>query len=199
MKRKKKAQLPEFGLPPQLPARPSRPSRPSLLATADPSKAKIDEQYKKALKQWNRHCALILSTDEIRKLGVLLERYSVANDDPNRWFMLALRLAHEFVPGFAIAERRPAGRQLVWDLVRLYLLWLDVQLLRGDKPNRSVSGACHILAKCPQWKGLKGKTLQTRYEREAKHSPLVELARRTGLEPKAMEPASEHLRRKFLR
>jgi hypothetical protein len=155
------------------PIRPLPPPRlPTVLAGGTP------EQDKELWEKWRYQSAFKAGAESLKKLSLLLKHYEIPEDDSERWFSLAFALALDFVPGFAIDTRKPAGRRAEWDDIRLCSLWFEVGSLRRSNPKLSVSAACARIAKRPDWKSLTGSTLRQRYETEAKNSVLVSMYER---------------------
>ncbi|MFZ4542192.1 MAG: hypothetical protein ACOYNL_10435 [Rickettsiales bacterium] len=118
----------------------------------------------------------------MKKIHALCEHYGLDVNDINIHLQLTMRMADEFIPGFKIIEKSPAGRKPFWDEITLTLLSLQVQHeleldeLCGTKSN--ITYVCGNLTKHWPWKQrpISAKTLQTRYS-EAQNSILVQAAK----------------------
>ncbi len=117
------------------------------------------------------------------KFDLLFEHYGISNTSDHRWYLLALKLAINHVPGFqVVTEKR--GRKIKWDPVALAHLYFEVEdrLQTSEYKNPTVQWACSELSRTPTWKAFFGprgdtdqnaKTLQNNYIL-AKTSLLVE-------------------------
>ncbi len=135
------------------------------------------EKYQERLRQLQDNSAKTVKIAYLRKIELLLDEYGIARDDPERWLLLAFELARDFVPGFAIDNRKAAGRPPTWkNSLRLFYLWWDVQELRRKNNRLSVASACAALAKQPEWGKWSKSTLRRQYEAEAEASDFVTFA-----------------------
>ncbi len=135
-----------------------------------------DAKYKEESAIFIAKSFLSLATQNIEKLGLLLEHYNIDPNDPDRWFWLSVNLAKNHVPGFKIkTKEEKGGRPQEWDIVKYARLFLEVTILMAEKKNVSgcnISRACNALLKEPEWESYSRKTLQSRYA-EAKTTPFV--------------------------
>lgn len=109
----------------------------------------------------------------IPKMYLLLEHYRIERREPECWFVLALALAKDHVPGFQ--EELPAGRPSEWDSFRLLLLRLAVDQKMEERAAAglpcTVADACRFVASDPRLAGVLGRqgrkpsagTLHNRY------------------------------------
>lgn len=119
---------------------------------------------------WAVRTALVDAATAAPKMLLLLDHYGIERSEPERWFVLALRLAMDHVPGFQAEV--PRGRPHEWSSTKLALLRLAIdQKLHERKPAgrpRTVHNAASIVAadsrfarvfdRCPS-----AKTLENRY------------------------------------
>ena len=100
----------------------------------------------------------VLST--LEAMVALADHYGIETG-PERWFILAWRLATDYVPGFA--RRRPQGRkpqpnQAAFDVM------LVIELFKAEQAGKSVKNAARLLAKKPgTFQGKNPNTLRDRY------------------------------------
>jgi len=84
------------------------------------------------------------------KMRVLARTFDLDNDDPERWFYLALRLAQLKYP-----EPKKAGRKLKWNnQIRLLLLNEVDRMVDPIDSKNGVNRACKKLAKSQPWQSL---------------------------------------------
>jgi hypothetical protein len=99
----------------------------------------------------------------LQKLGALCEHYEIQNDDPDKWFWLAMRLAWDHVPGFRLEAEKPKWvptPKTTEDLI------LYVVLAEADMDHRSVKNAARLLSNRPgRFKGRSAEGLRQRYLR----------------------------------
>ncbi len=133
------------------------------------------------------------ASEAIIKFGELFKHYKIDSNDPDRWFSLSLALAMEHVPGFRLEIEGKKGRKEEWDMVKLLILYKDVEYKRWELKLKNAtytdSAICEILIK-KQWKDKvkSAKVLKNRYI-EAKSSALVKF--RASLIKKTSMPLSE--------
>lgn len=70
-------------------------------------------------------------------------------------------------------EKSLPGAPMVWNVMRLFYLWWDVQTL--GKRGLSARAACSRLAGTPEWRGFNAPGLRDAYGR-CERSPMVEFA-----------------------
>ena len=113
-----------------------------------------------------------------QKLLLLLKRYGLSSDDPERWLLLSLRLAEEYIEGFRVVERtpqkrgRPSGTTRKIDAFELFKAVQEICYEKGC----GVSKACRELVgtRKKPWRGLTPESLETRYyEQKAKFRALT--------------------------
>lgn len=114
----------------------------------------------------------------LEKMTLLLDQYSIAQDDPERWFKLAFSLALDHVEGMKVApKRKPAGAPEEWGWQTLLRLRMEVDELRQQN-GMSIADACRaILADHDRWKhyppGCKHSTLVRRYHAAGENDAVV--------------------------
>ena len=88
-----------------------------------------------------------------RKLPLLFEHYNIDPADVNAWMNLALGLADDYVPGFYVeSESQKIGRDIVWNAIRLALLWIHVYKKTEAIGKKNAKAACRNLMKQEPWK-----------------------------------------------
>lgn len=110
-------------------------------------------------------------TEQLNKLSLLENALGLKNNagEPlERFILLTLALAQQFVPGFKVKDltlEKGKGRRKTWDAIKYCQLLADVQSLIDEKP-RSESDACHVLASSKRfkkrWGGYNEATLKNR-------------------------------------
>lgn len=106
--------------------------------------------------------ALSYGAEFLEKIPILFAHYGIA-DSPDKWMLLAFRLAAEHVPGFRLEPDKNRGRKKETDDKFLLQLYLDVQRKRITKNGRipTVAQVCTTLVKGNSfYKGYALKTLQ---------------------------------------
>ncbi len=84
------------------------------------------------------------------KMRVLAHSFDLNNDDPEKWFQLALKLAQLHYP-----EPKKAGRKMKWDKqTRLLLLTAVHEMIDPTDSTKGVNRACKKLAKIQPWQLL---------------------------------------------
>ena len=84
------------------------------------------------------------------KMRVLARTFDLDNNDPEKWFYLALRLAQLNYP-----EPKKAGRKLKWNnQIRLLLLNEVDRMVDPLDSNNGINRACIKLAKSQPWQSL---------------------------------------------
>lgn len=154
------------------PTRRAAPPKPRGVMT----KILLPEATDTYQEEWNRWFGESVSNviaDQVPKLMLLMDHYDIARGDPERWFLLALALARNHVPGFRIEDGNLVGRKESWDVVKDTLLYISVieKIHAGPaSTSRTISWACEQVAKDSLWKdsGLKKKSLQNRYPKAEK-------------------------------
>jgi hypothetical protein len=103
------------------------------------------------------------------KLELLLEHYRIDGQDDDRWWMLSLQLALDFVPGMRIETSPPArrGRKPTWRAGGAHELFRAVQDLIVEKQCTEKEAIRQIRATDPRWRQKTPQNLGARY-REAK-------------------------------
>ena len=118
-----------------------------------------DDAERKAHTQNN---AFRYSAELLEKMPVLFAHYGIA-DSPDKWILLAFRLAADHVPGFSLEPEKNRGRKLETDDKFLLQLYLDVQRKSAPKHGRtpSVAQICTALIRGNSfYKDYASKTLQ---------------------------------------
>ncbi|MGB1076681.1 MAG: hypothetical protein ACPG05_00085 [Bdellovibrionales bacterium] len=126
------------------------------------------ENYRKECGVYDSNTKNYLFWERVRKLGLLFDHYNIDKQDPDRWFHLSFYLADNHVPGFKVEEDNVGGAPVIWDDLRLALLYFQVQE-KTQENSRSISWACKELAK---GRRETKSTLENRYI-EAKENNLV--------------------------
>jgi hypothetical protein len=103
------------------------------------------------------------------KLELLLEHYQIDSEHPDRWWMLSLQLAVDFVPGMRIEPAPPSrrGRKPTWRAGGAHELFRAVQDLIVEKQCTEKEAIRQIGARDPRWRHKTPQNLGARY-REAK-------------------------------
>ena len=141
--------------------------RPKGLAVTDP------ETVAKANSEMERFANEAIRKEVIRKLGLLMDHYSIS--DKADWFSLAVALATDHVPGFQIEwplvsipvdwegksvhseggpiliNNKKGGRLPEWDSVRLERLLAAVEKEKTTHNIRTDKGAIRRLAMRGEW------------------------------------------------
>lgn len=126
------------------------PLREGLPAPTPPTIVDGDDvqgAYESKLGAWKAADAAALAEEAAPKLWLLLDHYAIARDDPERWFLLSLKLAIDHVPGFTRAPpgSKP-GRPSEWDAFKLALVYC---LVEKKKHERLLQGLeCSDLDAC---------------------------------------------------
>jgi hypothetical protein len=110
--------------------------------------------------------ALAWTESAILKLDALaIDRYSIERDNPNKWLLLALNLAAEYVPNFAPPPLKPPQgvRQDPFSGAADFILFSE--LAEAEIARKSVANAArHLVKKHPRYfKGKKPDALRKRY------------------------------------
>jgi hypothetical protein len=94
------------------------------------------------------------------ELTALLDQYGLSKVDEDRWYLLALNLAMDYVPGFMYGTR-PRGRKVNDDW---FALVAEIDIIRTEH-DASIGKACDLLSKRSQapWKGSESRTLESGY------------------------------------
>ncbi len=157
----------------------SSPDYPTILETIINPDA--DTEFKKKLHKYLLESASHCATESINKMDELFDHYKIDKYDlNNRWYLLALNLATDHVPGFGVEQTKQSGRPREWDIVNLAILYCDVKDLKrereGKKLSTKTSEVCRFLSKRKQYMGkrLSGKTIVNLYLK-SKESPFVSL------------------------
>lgn len=110
----------------------------------------------------------------IEKMGLLLDYYEIPRQSDERWFNLSLRMAHDYIPGFRLVQKRTKGAKEKWNPSLQLKLFNAVQTFTNGSKTRTQAMACNSLINQEPWKSLckSAKSLRTRYTEAAK-SPLV--------------------------
>lgn len=88
---------------------------------------------------------------EFEKMLALLEHYSIKISDPNPWYLLALTLAKEIVPG--LKERVKKGAPKKWGTIELAVLHAEIDSLI-EAEGLTIEEAASKLAKQEPWKSF---------------------------------------------
>lgn len=124
-------------------------------------------------RRWVLQSALETATAAVPKMYLLLEHYRIERREPECWFVLALALAKDHVPGFQ--EELPAGRPSEWDSTKLTLLLLAVDQKMEERATAglpcTLADACRFVAADRRFVGVFGRqgrppaarTLSNRY------------------------------------
>lgn len=170
------------------PLRPSkeRPAPPTVLQQhGDPASM---DKWRGPDAAWSAEMAVEMGVESFKKLALLLEHYGIASQDNDRWFMLAMKLANDYVPGFHVAQpKAPMGRRSKWTEERRVVLYCNVMLEIEPRPGRqrtcSATEACATLAKSVPWKGLgSAKVLYNQFTL-SRDELLVRMVRRIQADP----------------
>ena len=81
----------------------------------------------------------------IKKMSTLLDYYDINQDNENKWFELAMKLAMAHEPGFQMQES-PSGRINTWDSNQLLGFYCLIELIK-EKKGISTTHACQIAKK----------------------------------------------------
>jgi len=105
--------------------------------------------------QWGK-CAIL-------KMDALCDRYMIDRDNSEKWFLLSLNLAAEYVPNFAPVFAAPQGRKPSPGQGALDAI-LFFEMGSAEREGRSVkSKALHLTKTHPKFKGKNPGTLRDRY------------------------------------
>ncbi|MEB6681146.1 hypothetical protein [Acinetobacter lwoffii] len=106
------------------------------------------------------------------KMLLLLKHHEIDVKDPNRWFLLATKLAQQYEPGLQM-QTAPSGRTNKWNFIELLGLYTLVEYL-CEKKELSVSNACDII-KNKYLSNLKvsKKTLENKYLDAKKNEKVI--------------------------
>ena len=115
--------------------------------------------------------------EELRRLELLLRHYRVS-DGPDRWFMLALALAREHVPGFGRAQppgRKPTSTGPLGMFAAYAVVCID--RLRDADPRLTIVDAAAALSEMSPWKQARKTTeaLRVMYHRGRKDGRALRL------------------------
>lgn len=75
----------------------------------------------------------------IVQLGVmqtLIKHYKISNEDPDKWFLLALNLAHDYVPAMKFQKKR--GKKKQWDFLDNIALHSLIELHKKQSPQKKI-------------------------------------------------------------
>lgn len=103
----------------------------------------------------------------LEKLIKLMEHYKIKPPEKSPWYMLAHRLACDFVPGMRVVDSlprrgRPRGK---WALELAHRFYDEINAITAELPSASIPTAIRIVrTRYPkEWRRYKPATLETRY------------------------------------
>lgn len=139
---------------------------PRLLRLAAPTendKRKTAEAYLRAYEE---------------RVDALYTHYGIDRTIPGADFALAMALARDHVPGFAIVAQPPRGRgkptrDPSGEFAELPLCF-DALMLKAR--GKTIDNACQILARRDPYRGIKWTTLKARFYRAIKHRHIMHIA-----------------------
>jgi hypothetical protein len=121
----------------------------------------------------------------LNKLIDLLQHYGKAPPEKYPWYMLAYRLACDFVPGMKVINRLPRrGRpRQRWGIELEYRLYDEIEAIKAERPRTSTSAAIELARERNpnDWGRYQPKTLETRYYELQKKRQVVQVMQTTGL------------------
>jgi hypothetical protein len=126
------------------------------------------------------------------KLIELLKYYEIKRPEKHPWYMLAYRLACDFVPGMKVAHRLPTRgrRPQRWGLELAHRLFDEVEAIKAERPQLRTSPAIELLRKRnpKDWGRYKRNTLETRYYEIRKKRQDIQLMSARGLLSDIFDP-----------
>ena len=103
----------------------------------------------------------------LEKLIKLMDYYKIKPPEKSPWYILAYRLACDFVPGMRVVDSlprrgRPRGK---WALELAHRFYDEVNAITAERPSASIPTAIGIVRnRSPkEWRRYSPKTLETRY------------------------------------
>lgn len=183
----------------------SSPVKPKILGGVG-TKEEQETQYQKDLQTHEGDKAAFITGEMVKKMELLKDRFDLHDHDGDIWYQVALNLAIDHVPGFAVKEKGVGGRKEKWNFILYAKLYFDVlKAVKGDFQETMIQTACYDLIEQEPWCSIiigkrqmppTAKTLQTRFS-EAKKSPLVVAFAHLPDDPKAKQAFYEHVEEMF--
>jgi hypothetical protein len=118
-----------------------------------------EERRRRIIKQW------------VQKLDLLADHYGIDQSDPEKWRLVCLYLALDFVPGMQVGLSRPPkpGRKRTWQAGLGDELRRAVQEYLATQPSRIEDAIEHLRKTDAKWGRYPPQTLAARL-REAKRA-----------------------------
>lgn len=144
------------------------PTAPTILERAISPDVDYEKKYKQELAEFVYEQNTFFMEERFRKLDLLFDHYDIDRNNPDRWFLLSMKLAINHVDGFWLEEdAQSGGAPTLWDDRKLALLYFEVQKLiisKGSKSTHNPNWACGQLAKNPKWNSTQ-KTLANKHSK----------------------------------
>lgn len=155
------------------------PPPPSLLEqVADPESV---ARHKQAMKAYRASIKEEILQKKLAKMMLLAQHYGIEKKGPDLWFVLAWKLAQDYVPGLEvkISPDKKKGAPKKWSDMRLAKLYCSVMIKAKEIEERgnakSVAAACAVLSKAGRWKGAgSAKTLNNKFD-DSKKTAMVRM------------------------
>ena len=128
----------------------------------------------------------------LQKLAVLVHFHGLDIEHPDFWKNLALKLAYEHIPAFAVGSPIKLGRKRTWSDTDRYKLWYEVQRLIETHKAKNAHDACSIVFELGKWNSkLRSKAKPIKDKKEGRKllydqylksqkSPWVNIAERSS-------------------
>ena len=112
-----------------------------------------------------------IDNEMLSRIFLLLDYFGIPEDLPksDQWFILALGLARNHVPGFRFGKAERRGALTRWGYGEQLALYAAVKLLVLD--GLTVVDACQQLAETKKIRSMKAQSLRTRFQRIKRENP----------------------------
>jgi hypothetical protein len=102
------------------------------------------------------------------KHEMLLDHYTIDKSNPDKWYILSIRLAIDYVPGMEVYLDRPPkpGRKRTWKAGQGAELLHAVEAVMQQQPYSKISNVIAQLRRSTHWSGFTPQNLATRLREE---------------------------------